>query len=305
MLREVDVKRLNLFKQVAECGGLTAAEKVLNINLPTISAHLASLESSIGFKLCERGRKGFRLTREGQSVLNSCNRLFASLDQFRSELGDVSKTISGSLKIGIVDNVISDKNCLVPDVIAALKNQSKDLEINLDIRNPSELERLLLDQQIDLAIGPFHIMSPGIEQITLYKERMSLFISNHHPLFGKKNLQLNDLVGIEYVTRGYLRESQVTQQHVSFNFSSTAQNIEGIALLILSGKYIGYLPDHYAAHWADAKRMRNVLPRHFGYEVESKAIALKKRSSTKAFLMFIDLLKEFHSYKSYGKSLEK
>ena len=51
--------------------------------------------------------------------------------------------------------------------------------------------------------------------------------------------------------------------------------------------------------------MRNVLPRHFGYEVESKAIALKKRSSTKAFLMFIDLLKEFHSYKSYGKSLEK
>lgn len=305
MLREVDVKRLKLFKQVAECGGLTAAEKVLNINLPTISAHLASLESSIGFKLCERGRKGFRLTREGQSVLNSCNKLFASLDQFRSELGDVSNTISGSLKIGIVDNVISDKNCLVSNVIAVLKNQSKDLEINLDIRNPSELERLLLDQQIDLAIGPFHIICPGIEQIALYKERMSLYIGDYHPLFGKKSLQVDDLVGIEYVTRGYLRESQVTQQHVSFKFSATAQNIEGIALLILSGKYVGYLPDHYAARWVDAKRMRSVLPRHFSYEVEAKAIALKKRSSTKAFLMFINMLKEFYNQNSYNKSLEK
>jgi LysR family transcriptional regulator, transcriptional activator for bauABCD operon len=299
MLRDIDVKRLKLFKQVAECGGLSAAEKALNINLPTISAHLASLEESIGFKLCDRGRKGFRLTKEGQSVLDSCNKLFESLEQFQSELSVVTQMISGSLKIGIVDNIITDKHCLLVPVIHALKSQSKDLEINLEIRNPSELERLLLEERIDIAIGPFHITNPGIDQIPLYKEQVSLYISDQHPLFAKKTLQLDDLVGAEYVTRGYLRESQVTQQHVSFNFSATAQSIEGIALLILSGKYIGYLPDHYASSWVQKKQMRNVLPSYFTYEVGSKGITLKNKSRTKALLTLLKLLEEFHPAKNY------
>lgn len=295
MLRHIDVKRLKLFKQVAECGGLSAAETVLNINLPTISAHLASLEESIGFKLCERGRKGFRLTKEGQSVLASCNKLFESLEQFQSELSAVSQTISGSLKIGIVDNIITDQNCRLVEVIDALKSQSKSLEISLEIRNPSELERLLLEERIDIAIGPFHITNPGFDQIPLYKEYVSLYIGDKHPLFPKKALQLDDLVDVEYVTRGYLRESQVTQRHVSFNFSATAHSIEGIALLILSGKYIGYLPDHYASQWAQRRRMRKVLPSFFTYEVDSKGITLRNKSQTKALATLLSLLGNFHS----------
>jgi DNA-binding transcriptional LysR family regulator len=298
MLRDIDVKRLKLFKQVAECGGLSAAEKALNINLPTISAHLASLEEFIGFKLCDRGRKGFKLTKEGQSVLDSCNKLFESLEQFQSEISDVTQMISGSLKIGTVDNIITDKNCLLVPVIHALKSQSKDLEINLEIRNPSELERLLLDERIDIAIGPFHITNPGIDQLALYKEQISLYISEQHPLFSKTPLHLDDLVAAEYVTRGYLRESQVTQQHVSFNFAATAQSIEGIALLILSGKYIGYLPDHYASSWVQKNQMRNVLPNLFTYEVGCKAITLKNKSHTKALSTMLKLLEELHPAKN-------
>lgn len=294
MLRDLDVKRLKLFKQVAECGGLSAAEKALNINLPTISAHLASLEAAIGLKLCDRGRKGFKLTKEGQSVLESCNKLFDSLEQFQSELSVVAQAVSGSLKIGVVDNVITDENCHLVTVIQALKEQSKNLEINLEIKNPSELERLLLEERIDIAIGPFHITNPGVHQKPLYKEQVSLYISDKHPLFAKKSHDLNDLVGAEYVTRGYLRESQVTQQHLSFNFSATAQNIEGIALLVLSGEYIGYLPDHYAKRWVQKRQLRCVLPNFFSYQVEAKAITLKNKSHTKALSTLLKLLTEFH-----------
>ncbi len=295
MLRDLDVKRLKLFKQVAECGGLSAAEKALNINLPTISAHLASLEAAIGLKLCDRGRKGFKLTKEGQSVLESCNKLFDSLEQFQSELSVVTKAVSGSLKIGVVDNVITDENFLLVPVIQALKNQSKNLEINLEIKNPSELERLLLEERIDIAIGPFHITNPGVHEIALYTESVSLYIGKEHPLFNKKTHDLNDLVGADYVTRGYLRESQVTQQHLSFNFSATAQSIEGIALLVLSGEYIGYLPDHYAKQWVQRKLMRSVLPDFFSHTVDAKAITLKSKSHTKALSTLLMLLEDFHS----------
>jgi DNA-binding transcriptional LysR family regulator len=103
----VDLKRLKLFRQVVECGGLSAAEKVLNINLPTISAHLSSLEAKLGMRLCERGRKGFRLTQQGQRVLAACERLFEHVENFRSDISELSQQLAGSLRLGMVDNTIS------------------------------------------------------------------------------------------------------------------------------------------------------------------------------------------------------
>ena len=89
----VDLKRLALFRQVVESGGLSAAETVLNVNLPTISAHLASLEASLGMRLCERGRRGFRLTEQGQGVLAASERLFESVQAFRAELDAVGEKL--------------------------------------------------------------------------------------------------------------------------------------------------------------------------------------------------------------------
>ena len=288
----VDLKRLSLFRQLVECGGLSAAETVLNINLPTISAHLSALEESLGMRLCERGRKGFRLTPEGQGVLAACDRLFASVESFRAEIGEVSHSVSGSLRIGVADNTISDDRCPVIRSLRALRERSRDLEISIDIKNPFELERAVLEERIDIAVGPFQLTDPGIDQLALHRERMSLFLGKDHRLFRKAAINLRDLAGADYVMRGYLRESQVIQQHVSFNYCATAQNLEGIASLILTGGYVGYLPEHYAAQWTRGKRMRRVLSESMSYDVQFSAIALKARRRTRAVEALLAQLQE-------------
>jgi LysR family transcriptional regulator, transcriptional activator for bauABCD operon len=295
MLADIDVKRLRLFKRLVECGGLSAAETALNINLPTISAHLSALEKSLGMRLCDRGRKGFRLTEEGLSVLESCNRLFESIEAFRSDVSRVSQSISGLVRLGVVDNLISDENCRLAQVISGLRQHSRDLELSVDTRNPSDLERLLLEERIDVAIGPFHKSNPGVEELPLYSERISLYVGAAHPLASRKSVQLDDLVGIDYVARGYLRESQVAQQIVSFNTCATAQNIEGIAFMILSGCYVGYLPDHYADTWVRRRAMKKLLPRHFSHSVRCKAITLRGRRKTRAVSTLLGILAQSHA----------
>lgn len=94
--------------QVVESGGLSAAETVLDVNLPTISAHLAALEAQRGMRLCERGRRGFRLTEQGRGVLAASERLFQSIDAFRAEVDAVSGKVAGSLRLGLADNTITD-----------------------------------------------------------------------------------------------------------------------------------------------------------------------------------------------------
>ncbi len=276
-----DLKRLKLFRQVVACGGLTPAETILDINLPTISAHLAALEKSLGVRLCERGRQGFRLTPDGQRVLDASDRLFESMALFQSEIGDVSQVVSGSLRLGVVDNTITDPRCRVVPALRALRDRSRDLEVNIDIRNPSELERAILDERLDVAIGPFHTTNPGIEQHALHGERISLYLGAGHPLFDRPSIALQDLVGADYVMRGYLRESQRVPQHVSFNSCAVAHNIEGVATLVLTGRYLGYLPEHYADSWVRAHQMRCVLPELFSHDVTFKIIHLKSKRRTR------------------------
>lgn len=291
MLNNIDLKRLKLFKQVADCGGLSAAETALNINLPAISTHLAALEDSLGMRLCDRGRKGFRLTNEGQIVLAACNRLLESLEGFQSEVSAVNEKISGHLKLGIVDNTMTDANCTVIAALQSLKRQSRDLEVSIEVDNPFALERAILDEKLDLAIGPFHITNPGIDQFPLYKERVSLYAGSGHALFRHtKPPRLEDLAGLNYVARGYLRESQVVRQQVSFNSCATAQNLEGIAILLLTGDYLGYLPDHYAQGWVSRDLLRSVMPEKFSYDTEFKVITRKSKHHTRAMALLLKSL---------------
>lgn len=288
----VDLKRLKLFRQVVECGGLSAAEAVLNINLPTISAHLAALESQLGMRLCERGRAGFRLTPQGQAVLAACDRLFESVESFRSEIGQASEHLAGHLRLGLVENTLSDSACPVVPALRELRRRSRTLEISLDIRNPGELERALLDERLDVAIGPFNVSGSTFEQIALHRERLSLYVGRGHPLFGRKSLQLQDLAGADYVMRGYLRESQVVRHEVAFNYCATAQNPEGIANLVLTGHYVGYLPEHYAEPFVRSKRLQRLLPQLMSYEVVFKALALRPPRRPRVASALLELLRE-------------
>lgn len=290
MQDRVDLKRLKLFRQVVECGGLSAAEKVLNINLPTISAHLSTLEAQLGMRLCERGRKGFRLTQQGQRVLAACERLFEQVENFCSDVSELSQQLAGCLRLGLVDNMISDPACQVVAALRALRSGSPGLDISLDIRNPFELERALLEERIDMAVGPFSVTDPAIESFATHSEHLSLYIGRGHPLFSQKTWRLQDLAGLDCVMRGYLRESQVVQQHVSFKYSATAQNIEGIAHLVLTGHFVGYLPDHVAAPWVQALQMRSVLPELMSYDVPFKVIVPRLPRRTRASTALLQLL---------------
>ena len=53
---DVDLRLLRVFKAVADCGGMAAAELELNIAMSTISRHVKDLEQRLGLVLCRRGR---------------------------------------------------------------------------------------------------------------------------------------------------------------------------------------------------------------------------------------------------------
>jgi DNA-binding transcriptional LysR family regulator len=53
---------------------------------------------------------------------------------------------------------------------------------------------------------------------------------------------------------------------------ATAYDQEAVAHLVLSGAYLGYLPEHYAESFVANGRMRALLPKKFQYSCEFSAI---------------------------------
>jgi DNA-binding transcriptional LysR family regulator len=67
-MSEVDLRLIRVFVAVADSHGFTAAQSELGMVTSTISNHVAALEQRLGTRLCQRGRGGFMLTPEGQTV---------------------------------------------------------------------------------------------------------------------------------------------------------------------------------------------------------------------------------------------
>src|SRR5687768_16909560 len=85
-ISDADIRLLKVFNAVVQCGGFAAAQVELNVGQSTISAHMATLESRLGVRLCERGRGGFRLTEQGRHIHEAAQRLFREVESFRADV---------------------------------------------------------------------------------------------------------------------------------------------------------------------------------------------------------------------------
>ena len=80
------------------------------------------------------------------------------------------------------------------------------------------------------------------------------------------------------VTRSYWNTSDLRRRGFSKG-SATVETVDAQLLLILSGKYIGYLPEHYAWPWIKENRLRVLLPNEFGFQSPFSAICKRGRSN--------------------------
>ncbi|MNR29790.1 LysR substrate binding domain protein [compost metagenome] len=64
--------------------------------------------------------------------------------------------------------------------------------------------------------------------------------------------------------------------------------MEAALILVLSGSYIGYLPDHLASSWEKDGRLSRLLPENFGYQAEFSLIIKNGRSREPLIQAFRD-----------------
>jgi DNA-binding transcriptional LysR family regulator len=290
----LDIKLLRLFASIVRHQGFAAAQQELNLSTSAISTYMSQLESQLGFVLCHRGRGGFKLTSKGELFHQETMRMLAELEGFERYSAALKGELRGTLNLGVLDSTVSDSSLPLAEVIGAYSEEHPAVHLRLAVLSPAELQLGVLENRLDLAIGAFSVRSNGLIYQALYREQHWLYCSDRHPLYAQRRIPAEVITQQRMVGRGYWSQTELAR-HGFKHSAATVESMEAQLILVLSGAYIGYLPEHHAEQWVDQKRLKVLLPTTFGYQAPFSLALRRVRAREPLIKSFTDRLKaELH-----------
>jgi molybdate transport repressor ModE-like protein len=145
----LDVTRLRVLDAVARHGSVTAAARELHYSQPSVSHHLARLESETGAQLLQRVGRGIRLTQAGQLLADRAAEIIGRIDAADAELAAHVGLTTGHVRLAGFSSAIGS---LVPPAVASLAARHRDLQVSLTDTHPPEALELLREGKVDVAI---------------------------------------------------------------------------------------------------------------------------------------------------------
>lgn len=289
--QDIDLRLLRVFHAVARCRGLSAAQGELGVTQSTISNQLSQLEDRLGFRLCDRGRGGFALTDEGRTILEASRNLFRSIENYRSAVATTRGELVGDLFFGTVDAMWSNQKLHLERAFADFVGAAPKVTVHTDIAAPQDLVQGLAEDRYHLILTPTQHLLPRFRAAALFRESQGLYCGRGHPLFELPGAEIDvDLITDHaYAARAYMVDWLGPFQSPLRRMAVTS-HMESIALLIMSGRYIGHLPTHFAAQWETRGEMRRLLAESATYD-DQFYLVYRKRENYRAVKILFDCIR--------------
>jgi DNA-binding transcriptional LysR family regulator len=285
---DLDLRLVRVYLAVVEAGGISAAQMTLNVGSSTISTQLSTLETRLGFRLCERGRSGFKLTPKGVAFAEMAHGLMNAIGDFHQGARNLDKQLVGHLRIGLIGHMPPEQNNRISAAIARFRRRDEAVRMTLLVRPPAELEERLLNGQLDLAIAYFWHRAPALHFTPLFTERQEAYCSRKHPLFARAGtVQAEEVNRLDWAWRSYpLPETGL--MGLPAQVGAMADNMEALALLIFSGRHLGFLPRHFAAPYVAQGRLAPLNPESLHYDIGFCVVTRPRRQINAVTQAFLD-----------------
>jgi DNA-binding transcriptional LysR family regulator len=271
-LQESDIKLLRVFYAVASCNGFTAAESVLRMQRPNISAAIKKLEDRLDLVLCHRGRGGFQMSKEGEVVFQETKRIFNSFDNFVFNLKSLHDDYSGHITLVMMAGLPLNYHLAVSQAVKSTMKKFNDIHVNIQTRLYNEVEHVALSGECHLVLSTYDMVKP--ESVTFHpidvKCRGRLYCAPTHPL-AKYADGLPDTVRIDdYPAIGIsgLSSGNYIDGERRLSIQTFSDSYDGCLSAIMTGEYMGLLPDYMVEHQGKDLGLVSIKNRQFEFNHE-------------------------------------
>lgn len=153
---------------VREHGSLTGAAKALQYGVPTVTHHLRNLESHLGARLVDRGRRGTSLTPLGESFAADIEQVVARIDRAEQVVADQRDAGVVTLRVGTFASMGSR---LLPAAIAALQKRTS-VRVEVVEGEPTEVVRMLRSGEVHAGLIYDVSVEPAFDAPDLVLQRL-------------------------------------------------------------------------------------------------------------------------------------
>jgi len=272
-LSNPDLHLLRVFLSVVESGGFAKAQIALNISQSTISTQMIDLETRLGMRLCRRGRAGFALTDEGHEVFKYAKDLVQDCDEFVGKVNGIRGDLSGELRIATADSLLGNKVFPFETILAELRDAMPAVVLHLSVLDPLEIERLVLEQKLHMGLHTFPNHVPGLRYLKMFDETQTLYCGQGHPLFDNDlTYEGSELEAYDYAARSYYGGALKTGNFKPKKNRIYAGSMDGVAVAILSGRFLGHLPVQCAQTWVEQGKMKPLSTEFRSYNLPFECV---------------------------------
>ena len=292
----MESKHLIYLSVILEKGSITAASEHLNIAQPTLTRAMATLEMQAGAQLFTRSRFGVSSTPIGESLAREGRAITRRLSSAKEQVSRYKLGIKHNLRIATGSLLAME---ILPVIIERMLAEQPDIAMTVTCLNPSIALEGLMDDQFDIIIAPqpSDKITENLHRELIIEDRIGIFCGESHPLANKKNLQIEDFAGLDWLSLGIASyfEKQTTEMFTSYGIHSTRTKVifRNDAIMIMkmlsTGRYLAALP-------------------HFPVSVIKNAYSVKEINledvmpiERNIYIMCSNSLKEQFAYQTFNK----
>ena len=209
-----------VFVNVAALGSYKKAADKLGYTQAGISYIINSMEEQAGMKFFEREYGGVRLTREGEELLPSMQRLYQDEQIVREQVDKMRGLDTGEIRVLAINTVVV---CYLPDILKEFKEQYPGITIEVTAcDSPEQATEMLVSNSADCAFLQI-VSSDKLEILSLGKQEDMLVVAKDHPLAKKKVFPIDKLKDYPYI--GWSEEQDSYNYDLAREFGASLNQV--------------------------------------------------------------------------------
>jgi len=247
-IADFDWALVRSFLAVLDAGSLMGAARKLQAQQPTLSRHVAELETQLGTPLFERTGRGVTPTAAALAITDAARQMESGAGSLARALAVKSEATTGTVRISTSQVAAA---WLLPSVLAALQAEEPGIAIELVASNQISN---LLRREADIAV---RMVRPA--QATLVARKLAdlPIVACAHASYLQRAGKLGEPIDLlQHRLIGYDRDDLLLRGFAALGFAVTRESFAlrtddqvAYGRLVAAGAGIGFVAAYNIRHW--------------------------------------------------------
>lgn len=206
----MELKYFKLIKSIEEEGNIANSAEHLFLTQSALSHQLREMEDRLGFKVFNRSRNNWQLTREGVELYKLANVLFEKIEEGFGNIQQIKQGAKGSLKVSAECQSFFHE---LPAFVQKMGILYPEISIDLSLGATHQTISQLLSNELDMAIVTTEPASEALYSRKVFVDEITAVMHREHQLAEVPFLDANHFSDLHLLINSFPLENVSVFEH--------------------------------------------------------------------------------------------